>query len=644
MRLRALAGLGAVLLCAQDSPLRPGPLTDGTTLLPTGWRIKPAGTQVPVGPFPAGSALSPDGTFLLVVNTGAAPSVSVIRTADQNETARVPVPDAWQGIAFSTNGRNVYVSGGARNSVYEFTISAEGALTLGKEMPAGSGAPGPDDFIGDIAIPPAGRLIYAADLFHDRILVINPQSGAVIDRFRSGRRPFQILFHPDGNSYFVSSWADASVYQYQTDTGADMGRMRVAPHPTGMAISDFLPAGSPEGLRYRLFVATAASNAVHVIGVDESKLLRALDVLSIGFAAVQPAGMTPSALALSPDERRLFIACSDVNAVAVADISEDRSRLAGFVPAGAYPTALHLLPDNRLAIVNGRGAAGEDSAGSVSILPLPDETALARLTDEALALVAYRGDAGSEAGIPAAIENVVYILDESGGRGPNHEKLAREFAAVHNYVPNTAPGADAFYWLVAGMPSEFTQRLSPSQAAGRLRRDVFEGGEPANLPPAGYLWSNAVAARVAVRNFGIFTDFTGASPRVKDPSLQAFTNLAAPAERTEAFLAELAGYEAQGAMPRLVLLRHSADDAALGRIVEAISKSRFWPRTAIFIAGSSAPALVVSPFSRGVQMPATELYNQSSILRTVEMILKLRPMTLFDAAARPVTGAFTAAP
>jgi hypothetical protein len=43
-------------------------------------------------------------------------------------------------------------------------------------------------------------------------------------------------------------------------------------------------------------------------------------------------------------------------------------------------------------------------------------------------------------------------------------------------------------------------------------------------------------------------------------------------------------------------------------------------------------------------MPATELYNQSSILRTVEMILKLRPMTLFDAAARPVTGAFTAAP
>jgi len=632
-------GLCAVLLCGQDPPLRPGPLTDGTTLLPTGWRIKPAGTQVPVGSFPTSSALSPDGKFLLVVNSGDAPSISVIRLADRMETARVAVPGAWQGIVFASNGRNVYVSGGSRNSVYDFAFSTEGALTLEKEMPAAPAAVlGANDFVGELAIPPGGRLIYAADLFHDRILVINPQSGAVIDRFKSGRRPYEIVFHPDGNSYFVSSWADASVYQYRTDTGEEMGRIRVAQHPTGMAISDRRIEDAPEGIRYRLFVATASTNDVHVIGIDQNKLLSILDVLGIGFAAVQPAGMTPTALALSADQQRLLIACSDVNAVAVADVSENRSRLAGFLPVGAYPTAVRPLPEGRLAVINGRGASG-DAAGSVSLLDSFSDDALVGLTDQALALVAYHGDAPPPEPLPPALENLVYIIEDSVSPGPNRDKLAREFAAVNNFVPNTALAAEAPYWLLAGLPPDFTQRLAPT----KLRNNPFEGGEAANLTPAGYLWSNAVAAKVTVRNFGNFTNYAGASPRVTDPSLQPISNLATPAERTAAFIAEFADYEAKGVMPRLILLRHAGSDAELGRIIAAVSKSRFWPRTAVIVAAPNAPALVISPFSRGVRLPSSELYNQSSMLRTAELILKLRPMTLFDAAARPLTAAFAAA-
>jgi len=614
-----------LLLCAQEAPLRPGALTDGTTLLATGWRVKPAGTQVKVGAFPAGSALSPDGKFLVVVSSN---GLSVIRMADHVPTTTVELAAAGPGIAFATNGRNVYVSGGARNSVYDYTLSPEGTLALAKEMSAGAATP--NDFIGDVAIPPAGRVIYAADLFHDRILLINPQSGTVIDRFKSGRRPYQIVFHPDGNSYFVSSWADASVYQYRTDTGEEMGRIRVAPHPTGMVISTKRPEDAPEGLRSRLFVATASTNDVHVIGIDQSKLLSDLDVLNIGFAAVQPAGMTPTALALSADQQKLFVACSDVNAVAVADISENRSRLAGFLPVDAYPTALRVLPEGGLAVMNGRG-------GSVSIVDSLTDDLLARLTDQALALVAYRGDT-TEAALPAALENVVYILEEGNGRGANHDKLAREFATVSNYVPNTGAGVEGQYWLLAGLAPEFTQRLSSS----KLRFNPFEGGELANFPPAGYLWSNAVSAKIAVRNFGIFTDYSGAAPRVMEPSLAPVSNLSPAAERTGAFLTELAGYETKGAMPRLILLRHTDNDAALGRIVEAISKSRFWARTAVIVVGANAPALVISPYSRGVRVPTSELYNQSSVLRTVEMILKLRPMTLFDAAARPLTAAFGA--
>ena len=622
---RGVVALMACALAAQTPPLRPGPLTDGSTLLATGWRIKPAGKQVAVGSFPLASALSPDGKFLLVVNSGAAPSVSVIRVADQAEASRVTVPDAWQGIAFASNGRNVYVSGGARNSVYDFSVSPEGVLALVKEMSAAPGAaPAANDFIGDVAVPPGGRLIYAADLFHDRILLMNPQSGTVIERFKSGRRPNQILFHPDGNSYFVSSWADASVYQYQTDTGAEMGRIRVGSQPAGMAISDKRPEDAPAELRYRLFVASSGTNSVHVVGIDQTKLLSPLEVISLGFAALQPAGMTPSALALSADQQWLFVACSDVNAVAVASITESRGRLSGFLPVGAYPTAIRGLPENRLAVVNGRGSAGDDKAGSVSILDMPNEAGLAQLTDQALELIAWQGDAPAPAQFPAALQNVVYILDE-GGRGANHEKLASEFAAVTNYVPNTPPAADGLYWLLAGMPPSFTQRLSP-----RLRMNPYEAVDPASLPAAGYLWSNATAAGVTLRSFGMFNE----------PSLQPFANQAP--DRVAALLAEIADYQAKGAMPRLLLVRLGDDDAGLGRIVEAISKTRFWPQTAIFVAGANAPALIVSPYSRGVQIPPPDLYNQSSVLRSVETILKLRPMTLFDAAASPVTAAFSA--
>ena len=60
-------------------------------------------------------------------------------------------------------------------------------------------------------------------------------------------------------------------------------------------------------------------------------------------------------MALSPDQTRLFVACSDANAVAVADVSEERSRVDGFIPAGWYPTAARVLADGRILVLNGRG-------------------------------------------------------------------------------------------------------------------------------------------------------------------------------------------------------------------------------------------------------------------------------------------------
>jgi hypothetical protein len=96
-------------------------------------------------------------------------------------------------------------------------------------------------------------------------------------------------------------------------------------------------------------------------------------------------------------------------------------------------------------------------------------------------------------------------------------------------------------------------------------------------------------------------------------------------------------------------------DYALGRLVEALTKSRFWPQTAIFVVGDDAqdgadhidshraPAFVISPYARRGFVDNT-LYSTPSVLRTIELILGLRPMTQFDAAAPPMTAPFSSQP
>jgi hypothetical protein len=192
-----------------------------------------------------------------------------------------------------------------------------------------------------------------------------------------------------------------------------------------------------------------------------------------------------------------------------------------------------------------------------------------------------------------------------------------------------------------------------------------------------------------MRNYGWWTANAAVSPTgqpqvasVWDPVLAKVTNLNyrgydleyPDVERAKVFLQDLEKFEKDGSMPRLILMRlgndhtagavpgklsplaHMADnDLALGTIVEAVSKSRFWPAAAIFVLEDDAqdgpdhvdshrsPAFILSPYTRRAAVDST-MYNTTSMLRTMELILGLRPMTHFDAAARPMWAAFASQP
>ena len=111
-------GSAALLVSQQKIRERVAMLPTGGFLLNSGWKITPAGTQIPVDTLPMSSLVSPDKKTLLVLNGGYnPPSISVIDIATAKETSRTPVPDAWLGLAMNKAGDKVYVGGGSKAAV-----------------------------------------------------------------------------------------------------------------------------------------------------------------------------------------------------------------------------------------------------------------------------------------------------------------------------------------------------------------------------------------------------------------------------------------------------------------------------------------------------------------------------------------------
>jgi hypothetical protein len=211
--------------------------------------------------------------------------------------------------------------------------------------------------------------------------------------------------------------------------------------------------------------------------------------------------------------------------------------------------------------------------------------------------------------------------------------------------------------------------MSPALFAGTGRRHHydFEGLEPTAVPPTGYLWTQVMASGLSLRNYGFFVenvplDKVAAGGNhvdsVRDAALAAVTNLRfrgydpdlPDTDRAKVFLADLAQFDSAGNLPRFLMLRMSGEgpsaDLALGSIVEALSRSRSWPKMAVFLLQESGngPAFVLSPYTRRGGTVDSTFYNTTSLLRTIELILGLRPMTLFDAASPPMSTAFSLTP
>ncbi len=529
------------------------------------------------------------------------------------------------------------------------------------------------------------------------VAVIDTKTFKVIGRWKTEAHPNEMLLRKDGKRLYVANANHNTVSVLDTTAdGRSIETLLAELQP------DSPPGNTPNSLAFspdgkRLFVANANINTVAVFDIATPGKSR-----SVGFI---PVGWYPTSVRVSADGKTLYVAngkgeTSKPNPLgpqpgkkATPGVKQYIGELLnGTVSIIPLPTAEKL--DAQLAVW---------SAQAYQCMP---ETArkIAAMPEDGNPIPRKVGD-------PSPIKYVFYIIKENRtydqvlgdmkeGNGdpsiclfpeaitPNHHALAREFVLLDNFYVESEVSADGHEWTMGAYATDFVEKHWPlSYGHGKSGKFPYpaEGYFPIAAPAGGYLWDRAKQAGVSFRSYGEWVangkkPGDPGKPKVKalegliDPLYRSFDMDYPDVKRADRFLSELARFEAEGDMPRLQVVRLPNDhtsgtspgkptptaqmgdnDLAFGRIVEGLSKSKFWPQMAIFVVEDDAQngpdhvdahrtiAYAISPYIRRGTVDST-MYSTSSMLRTMELILGMSPMSQFDAAAMPMFASFQAKP
>jgi len=536
------------------------------------------------------------------------------------------------------------------------------------------------------------KMAYVSNWGEDSVALIDLEAGKTIGNIKVSDRPNDLVLTNDEKRLFVSCGNRNLVSVIDTQRRELIEQIDVAVTPDSpLGSTPNALALSPDGKT--LFVANADNNAVAVLDIEQPGHSRPRGFL--------PVGWYPTALCLVNQARQLLVAngkgsVSSPNKLLKAnDQAPGKQNLAG--RQFGYIAALQ--------------------PGTLSLIELPDQRTLAEYSQQVHRNTpsASKNKDQTKAPFPLGsdcpIRYVFYIIKENRtydcifgdmkeGNGdehyclfpepvtPNHHALARQFVLFDNFYHNAEVSADGHHWVTSAYATDYVEKFWPSMYGGRgrtARQDLHD--DPVAYSKGGFLWDQCAKAGISYRSYGEFARIRGAEPgkvRAAMPSLEGHIHPTfygadgivqmSDLRRLELWLQEFETFEAQGEMPRFTVLSLPGDhllgtrpgsqtprammaenDLALGRIIEAISNSRFWPRTAVFVVEDDAQngpdhvdchrtvALVASPYLRRGFVDQS-MYSSSSMLRTMELILGLQPLTQYDAAAPPMWAAFQSKP
>ena len=583
------------------------------------------------------------------------------------------------GIAVHASTGDLYVANEANHEVWVLdpeTLARKSAIPTGLH-------PHSCAFGGD------GMHLYVSNWGSRSVSIIDTQRGRKVRDVAVGVRPNDMVLSRDGR-LFVACSGDNTVHVIPTQTleqpSLDPNPRRRPSESAREILATSLYPSSPEGSTPDAVAVAPDGKTLYVANADNNDVM-VVDITKPGesrIAGFIPVGWYPTALAVSPDSRTLLAA----NGKGV------RSR-------PSYPPLATKKRDFGVVFDH----PGKTLEGSIAVIARPDAAALARYTQQAKKNSPYapqlirRAAVASDCCIPdkaggeCPIKYVLYIIKENrtydqvlgdfkdaqgrpAGNGdpaivmygenvtPNHHQLARDYVLLDNIYCNGEVSVDGHDWCDGAIVSDFKQRAWILNYSGH---GTLPGNDETATPAAGFLWDLCRRNGVTFKCYG-----EGASRVPKEN--RGTWKLGRDKDRVQGWIDDLHAAEKEGALPQLAVMSLGEDhtvgttpgrptpqaavgsnDVALGRIVEAASRSRFWKEMAIFVVEDDAQngpdhvdchrtvALVISPWAKRGAIDSTH-YTQVGMVRTIELILGLPAMTQYDAAATPLFGCFQKRP
>jgi YVTN family beta-propeller protein len=544
-------------------------------LTPTGQKITPTAAPgskfVALNPglpdyprFTAGQAismvLSPDHKTLLALTSGynrnndekgkmvraASEEYVFVYSLDGGEPKQqqvIKIRNTFAGIAFSPDGLHFYVSGGVDDTVHAFAYQAgkgwvEPAAPIklghrsGLVLHRGAGT----SIAGGLGISGDGKTIVVANLYNDSLSIVDATTlqvrGEVDLRpghgVAGGEYPFWAVVKGNETA-FVSSLRDREIVVVDLPGKPRVtARIKVEGNPNKMLLN------RDQSL---LFVACDNSDQVDVIDTKSHKVVESISTVGPENVVAKIrayTGSAPNDLALSPDEKTLYVSNGGSNSVAVIR-RNGPSRVLGLIPTGWYPNAVEVSGDGKmLYIANGKSIAGPNATSKVKVmnqggtlpgpderinaqnqyiyqlekagllsLPVPDGRNLDRLTQTVAANNSYIGtvmeaNAAMMRQLHQRIHHVIYIIKENRtydqvlgdlGKGngdphltefgeaitPNFHKIARSFVDLDNFYDSGEVSGDGWPWSTSGRESDFGIKAVPLNYSSRGTQYEYEG-------------------------------------------------------------------------------------------------------------------------------------------------------------------------
>ncbi len=667
----------------------------GQIMLPSGWRLAPPPNRMlDIGTMPQGLALSPDGSTLAVVESGVAPAGLRLVQIRSLHSRDIALPGAF-GKPVWLDATHIAVAGANADAVLVVN-AADGTL---RRIPSGHGTwpaavvrladgtfatandgggsvsiGGHSVLVGehpsDLALSRDGRVLYVAVRRPSRVLAIDVASERIFASVPTLLHPAALALSQDGSRLYVAQSDDDSVGVIDTRTNALLAQIPVALRTA--RLHNF--GASPNALCVRgtdLFVSLGAENAVALVRND-----RVVERI--------PTGWYPTGIVLGNDGTLYVVNGKGESAPPNPQFDPFDRRSPGYV--------------------------GVMTRGSLRVIPAQAYEAAASSTERVLdnAEPQWTPAPASSTVLRAhgPIAHVIYVIKENrsydqvlgdiaqadgdaklamfGQRvTPNQHALAARFGVFDNSYVNAQVSADGHNWTDAAFANDYVERFWPPNYGGRRDLYDFQAGGAPDVPHGGYLWDAAKRARVSYRDYGEDIDF---SSRLKigintfpglsghfDPRYVGWDLHTSDDTRLAEWTREFNAFVAFRSLPQLEIVYlpndHTAgtspgmltpqayvatNDWAVGRLVQAVSRSPYWSSTAIFILEDDAQNgpdhvsdqrstfYVASPYARaGVQHAH---YSTASFVHTIELILGMQPLSTYDAAARPLYDAFSAQP